>query len=65
MTYAMRVKLGWGVWSGKVWKRGEHEPDEWTLSVEDPFPVESGSPGLTGYSPAEVDYDNIKVTVNP
>ena len=64
MKFEVRVKQGRGVVRGKVWKRGEDEPREWTLSVEDPHPVESGSPGLTGYSPAEVFYDNIKVTVN-
>ena len=64
MKFEVRTERGQGVVRGKVWKRGENEPEAWTLSVQDPFPVESGSPGLTGYSPAEVYYDNIKVTVN-
>ena len=62
MKFEVRVKDGRGLVRGKVWKRGESEPGEWTVSAEDPYPVESGSPGLTGYSPAEVFYDNIKVT---
>ena len=49
---------------GKVWPRGKEEPSAWTLTVEDPYPIRSGSPGLVGYSPADVLYDNIKVTVN-
>jgi len=65
MKFEVRAEQGQAIVRGKVWKREEDEPEKWTLSVEDPFPVESGSPGLTGYSPAEVYYDNIKVTVNP
>ncbi|HSF42294.1 MAG TPA: PQQ-binding-like beta-propeller repeat protein [Thermoanaerobaculia bacterium] len=49
---------------GKVWKRGEPEPAEWTITAEDPHPIRQGSPGLYGYSPAEIYYDNVKVTVN-
>jgi outer membrane protein assembly factor BamB len=64
MKFQVRVTDGRGMVRGKVWKRGEAEPGEWTLSVTDPVPVESGSPGLTGYSPAEVYYDNVKVMVN-
>jgi hypothetical protein len=36
----------------------------WTITVEDPYPIQSGSPGIVGYSPADILYDNIKVTVN-
>ncbi|HYN21790.1 MAG TPA: PQQ-binding-like beta-propeller repeat protein [Thermoanaerobaculia bacterium] len=50
---------------GKVWKRGEPEPAEWTITAEDPHPVRQGSPGLYGYSPVDIQYDNVKVTVNP
>lgn len=49
---------------GKVWKRGEPEPAEWTVTAEDPHPIRSGSPGLYGYSPVDIHYDNVKVTVN-
>jgi outer membrane protein assembly factor BamB len=49
---------------GKVWKRGEPEPAEWTVTAEDPHPVRSGSPGLYGFSPVDIQYDNVKVTVN-
>lgn len=50
---------------GKVWPKAEAEPEAWTLTVEDPLPIDGGSPGLEGYTPAEAYYDNIKVTVNP
>ncbi len=49
---------------GKVWVRGEPEPDEWTIIVEDPLPNREGSPGIYGYSPAEIYYDNLKVWGN-
>jgi hypothetical protein len=49
---------------GKVWPRDGSEPPAWTITVEDPHPIREGSAGLVGYSPADVYYDNIKVTVN-
>jgi outer membrane protein assembly factor BamB len=49
----------------KVWPRGEAEPAEWTLTARDPQPVRHGSPGLYGYSPTEIWFDNLKVTANP
>ncbi len=50
--------------AGKVWPRGEAEPAAWTLEVDDPLPIAGGSPGLIGYSPVEIFYDNIRVTKN-
>ena len=49
---------------GKVWKKGEPEPQEWMVTAEDPHPIRQGSPGLYGYSAADLFYDNLKVTVN-
>jgi len=46
---------------GKVWPRDEAEPAEWSIEAEDPLPNRTGSPGLYGYSPAEIYYDNLKV----
>ena len=50
---------------GKVWPRGEAEPEDWTVTVEDPEPVRQGSPGLIGYSPIDIYYDNVQVMENP
>ena len=50
---------------GKVWRRGEAEPDDWTVTVEDPEPVRQGSPGLIGYSPIDIYFDNVQVMENP
>jgi outer membrane protein assembly factor BamB len=49
---------------GKVWRRGEPEPTEWTITAEDPQPVRQGSPGIYGYSAAEIYYDNLQVIPN-
>ena len=48
----------------KVWPRDTPEPAEWTLEAVDPFPIRHGAPGLYGYSPVDIYYDNYKVTVN-
>ena len=46
---------------GKVWHSGEPEPETWTITAEDPLPNHEGSPGIYGYSPANIHYDNLKV----
>ncbi len=46
---------------GKVWKRGEPEPAGWTIEVLDPIVHRQGSPGIYGYSSAEIYYDNVSV----
>ncbi len=49
---------------GKVWARGAEEPADWTVTAVDPHPIRNGSPGLLGYSPSVVSYDNVLVTPN-
>jgi outer membrane protein assembly factor BamB len=50
---------------GKLWKRGEAEPQEWTLEMVDQRPNLRGSPGLYGHaSDAEIHLDNLQVTPN-
>jgi outer membrane protein assembly factor BamB len=49
---------------GKVWPRGETEPAEWMITVEDPLPIRKGSAGLSGYSPSPIYFDNILVSEN-
>jgi outer membrane protein assembly factor BamB len=54
---------------GKVWPRGESEPDAWNIEVVDPFPNREGSPALYAYSAGttakskgtEVFFDNVEV----
>lgn len=50
---------------GKVWPRGEKEPEAWTIEATDVAPNRSGSPGLFGDATnAEVFIDNVQVTPN-
>lgn len=49
---------------GKIWPREEDEPEEWTLTAEDPHPNTEGSPGLYFYMLSESWVDNVKVTLN-
>ena len=46
---------------GKVWRKSEPEPNEWTITAEDPLPNREGSPGIYGYSATVIYYDNLKV----
>ncbi|HSR52634.1 MAG TPA: PQQ-binding-like beta-propeller repeat protein [Acidobacteriota bacterium] len=66
--YTMKLRVdqeeGKAVVRGKVWPKGTAEPAEWTISVEDPHPVTSGSPGIFGFSMTPVYYDNVKVVEN-
>ena len=50
-----------GTIRGKVWKRDEPEPEGWTIEVRDPIIHRQGSPGIYGYSAAEIYYDNVSV----
>ncbi len=49
---------------GKVWLREKPEPNGWTIIVEDPHPISSGSPALFGNSPTPVHYDNVRINKN-
>ena len=53
-----------GLVRGKVWPREEAEPTDWTITAEDPIPNRSGSPGIIGYSPIDIYFDNVTVVEN-
>jgi len=53
-----------GLIRGKVWPRDETEPADWTITADDPLPNRQGSPGLIGYSPIDIYFDNISVVEN-
>lgn len=57
---------GTGVVRAKAWKRGDPEPDAWTIEVKHKTAHKEGSPGLFGFSPQDmrVFIDNIKVSAN-
>jgi hypothetical protein len=55
-----------GVVRAKAWKKGEPEPEKWSIEVPHKTAHQSGSPGLFGFSPQDmkVFIDNIVVTPN-
>jgi outer membrane protein assembly factor BamB len=58
---------GSGVVKAKAWKRGDPEPDAWTIEVPHRHAHAEGSPGLFGFAPQSmfrVYVDNISVTPN-
>lgn len=57
---------GSGVIRAKAWKKGEAEPEAWTIEVPHKNANQEGSPGLFGFAPQEQRawIDNITVTPN-
>lgn len=55
-----------GVVRAKAWKKGDPEPEGWTLEAPTPRAHASGCPGLFGFSPQDmrVYIDNVTVTAN-
>lgn len=72
LKFTVEVKDGKGVLKGKAWKRGDAEPDAWTITVNDPYPNTEGAAALYGYVSNVTDgaagspiyYDNVTVTPN-
>jgi len=65
MKFRASIDEGKAVLKGKVWPRGEAEPEVWTIEAVDKAPNVMGSPGLFGKaSDAEIFLDNITVTAN-
>jgi outer membrane protein assembly factor BamB len=58
---------GTGVVRAKAWKRGEPEPEKWSIETPHRHAHPSGSPGIFGFTPQSlfrVYVDNISVTPN-
>lgn len=49
---------------GKVWKRGDPEPEAWTIEKVDTIPHRQGAPGLYGDGYSNVYFDNVRVYRN-
>lgn len=68
--YRMKTRVdvapdGSGVVRAKAWKRGEPEPEAWTIEVPHKIAHASGSPGFFGFAPQSmfrVYVDNLTVT---
>lgn len=72
--YVLKLQVephnGKGLVRGKVWERGQPEPADWTVTVDDPAPNREGSAGLycnatgiggPGDPGTEIYYDNVKI----
>ncbi len=57
---------GSGTVRAKAWKKGDPEPEKWTIEVPHKTAHQNGSPGLFSFSPQDmrVYIDNITVTAN-
>jgi hypothetical protein len=65
LKFRAAVDKGSAVLKGKVWPRGEPEPEAWTIEAVDAAPNVVGSPGLFGNAnDSEIFIDNITVTSN-
>jgi outer membrane protein assembly factor BamB len=52
------VVAGKGIVKGKVWPRGEPEPEKWTLEIEDPVPNKRGAPLIYGFPNGTINAQN-------
>jgi outer membrane protein assembly factor BamB len=72
MKLTAEIKVNGGLIRGKVWPRGEQEPEAWSVTFNDPRPDRTGSPALYGYVTGivgdepgtDVFYDNVSITPN-
>jgi outer membrane protein assembly factor BamB len=58
---------GKAVLQGKIWKRDDKEPSDWSIEMKDPMPNMTGAPGLFGNAvppTGEIALDNVIVTPN-
>ncbi len=60
------ARNGEGIVRAKAWKKGEPEPEAWTIEVPHKTAHQTGSPGFFGFSPQDqkVYIDNIDVKPN-
>jgi hypothetical protein len=65
MKFQSENREGEVVLRGKVWPRGEAEPEAWSIEAADATPNRNGSPGLFGNATdSEFYLDNVQVTPN-
>jgi outer membrane protein assembly factor BamB len=53
-----------GTARGKIWKKDDKEPAEWTITLEDPIVIRQGAPGIYGDSAADLYWDNLSLKVS-
>jgi len=64
LKLSVDIQGGRAIVRGKAWPADQAEPEAWAVTAEDPHPITAGSPGLIGYSPVDLYYDNLKLTRN-
>ncbi len=64
MKLRVDVETDFTLVRAKVWERGTPEPEEWTVTVRDPLRIAHGAPGISGYSPVDIFFDNVQVMEN-
>jgi outer membrane protein assembly factor BamB len=72
MKFTVEVQGDKATARGKVWPRDQAEPEDWTVTFEDPTPNKEGSPGVYAYSAGieankpgtEIYFDKVSVTPN-
>ena len=65
LKFSVTAQDGKAYLHGKVWPRGETEPEKWTIEAVDETPNLQGSPGLFGQATvAEIYIDNVIVKSN-
>jgi hypothetical protein len=71
MKLTMQVDNGKAVVRGKVWEKGQKEPEKWTVEITDPVPIREGAAMLYGYAQGSISakdpgpniyYDNLRIT---
>ena len=53
-----------GTARGKIWKKDDPEPAEWTIALDDPIVIRQGAPGLYGDSATDLYWDNLSLKVS-
>ncbi len=72
LKFTSVVEGGKGTLKGKVWERGQPEPEAWTIEAVDPNPNTEGAAALYGYVSnatgglpgSPIYYDNVAITPN-
>ncbi len=64
MKFRVDVEAAKTIARGKVWKKADAEPADWTVVYEDSGRIPKGSPGVYGDSSVDIDWDNLSVVVN-
>jgi hypothetical protein len=53
-----------GTARGKIWKKDEKEPADWTITLDDPIVIREGAPGIYGDSATDLYWDNLSLKVS-